>query len=494
MIRASADWAQRRSGGAQARYRVHVGAGESVHHVRDYTVLRWRVGVDFRFADHRQPLRCDMIGVTVVAAVVAGYALVAARLDRLWISAPMVFVAVGAILGPSATGSFSLNVDNEIALAITEITLALVLFADASSLSLRAVEGDAWTPARLLLIALPLTMLAGTLVARGLFPDAGWAAAALIAVILAPTDAALGMAVVSNRAVPVRIRRTLNVESGLNDGIATPFVVVLVTLMLAEEEVEGGSWILESVGEVGLALIAAAVVGAGGGWVLMMARSRGWTAPLSEQIATIALALLSYELSTVIGGNGFIAAFVGGLLFGAASRHELETRVEYTETTAVLASYLVWTIFGAAFVGPVVAAGFDLEPIVYAVASLTVIRMLPVALAMAGGGFRPGTLLFLGWFGPRGLASVVFTLVAIETLGSEMPVSETITTVVTWTVLLSVVAHGLTARPVSNAYGSYCAGLAEAPEAVAVPDHRFRIRSLPGTSDHRGSGVHDDPR
>lgn len=418
-----------------------------------------------------------MIGLVVVLAAIAAYALVAARLDRIWISGPMVFVAVGAIVGSAMTGLLPFNVGNEVALVITEITLALVLFADASSLSLRAVEGDAWTPGRLLLIALPLTMIAGTLVARGVFPDVGWAAAALIAVILAPTDATLGMAVVSNRAVPVRIRRTLNVESGLNDGIAAPFVVVLVTLLLAEE-IDGGSWMLESISEVGLALVAATVVGAGGARVLTFTRGRGWTSPLSEQLATIALALLSYELSTTVGGNGFIAAFVGGLLFGAASRHKLEMRVEFTETSAVLASYLVWTIFGASFVGPVFAAGFDLRPVGYAVASLTVIRMLPVAVAMAGGGFRPRTLLFLGWFGPRGLASVVFTLVAIETLGADMPVSKTVTTVVTWTVLLSVVAHGLTARPFANAYGSYCARLVDAPEVMDVPDHRFRIRSL----------------
>lgn len=425
-----------------------------------------------------------MIGVAIVAATVAAYAMVASKLDRVWISAPMVFVAVGGVIGTSMTGLLPLNVGNEVALVMTEITLALVLFVDASTLSLRAVEGDAWTPGRLIFVALPLTILIGTLVARGIYPEAGWAAAALIAVILAPTDAALGMAVVANRAVPARIRRTLNVESGINDGIAAPFVVVLVALLLSEEEVDGGSWILESLSEVGLALIAAAVVGGGGAWALMHARGRGWTSPLSERIATIALALLAYELSSVIGGNGFVAAFVGGLLFGAASRHKLKMRVEYTEATAVLASYLVWTIFGAAFVGPVMAAGLDPEPILYAIASLTVIRMLPVALAMTGSGFSLRTLLFLGWFGPRGLASVVFTLVVLERLGSEMPVSETVTTVVTWTVLLSVIAHGLTARPLAEAYGTYCASLGDIPEARSVPAHRFRVRSLHDAHSH----------
>jgi NhaP-type Na+/H+ or K+/H+ antiporter len=391
----------------------------------------------------------------------------------------MVFVAAGAIVGPSMTGLLTFNVDNEVALVITEITLALVLFADASSLRLRMVRGDAWTPGRLLLIGLPLTMLLGAVLARGLFPDVGWVAAALIAVIVAPTDAALGMAVVTNRAVPRRIRRTLNVESGLNDGMAAPLVAVLVTVLLAEEEVDGGSAAAEAVGEIGLALVAAVIVGGVGGWALSHAQHRGWTSHLSEQLAIIGLALLSYELSTVIGGNGFIAAFVGGLLFGAATGQMLDMRVEFTETTAVMASYLVWTIFGAVFVGPVLAAGLVWQPILYATASLTVVRMVPVAISMIGSGFRLRTLLFLGWFGPRGLASVVFTLVAVETLGSGTLVSETVTTVVTWTVLLSVVAHGLTAQPLATAYGSYCAALlADTPEGMPVPDQRFRVRSL----------------
>ena len=407
------------------------------------------------------------------------YALVASRLERVWVSGPMVFVAAGAIVGPSMTGLLTFNVDNEVALVITEITLALVLFADASSLRLRMVRGDAWTPGRLLLIGLPLTMLLGAVLARGLFPDVGWVAAALIAVIVAPTDAALGMAVVTNRAVPRRIRRTLNVESGLNDGMAAPLVAVLVTVLLAEEEVDGGSAAAEAVGEIGLALVAAVIVGGVGGWALSHAQHRGWTSHLSEQLAIIGLALLSYELSTVIGGNGFIAAFVGGLLFGAATGQMLDMRVEFTETTAVMASYLVWTIFGAVFVGPVLAAGLEWQPILYATASLTVVRMVPVAISMIGSGFRLRTLLFLGWFGPRGLASVVFTLVAVETLGSGTLVSETVTTVVTWTVLLSVVAHGLTAQPFATAYGSYCAALrADTPEGMPVPDQRFRVRSL----------------
>lgn len=423
-------------------------------------------------------LRCRIIGLAIVAATVVTYALVASRLERVWISGPMVFLAAGVVLGPAVTDQLPVTVGHDAARVVTEGTLALVLFADASMLRLWAVERDAWTPGRLLLVGLPLTMAFGTLLALGLFPGIGLAAAALIAVIVAPTDAALGMAVVTNSSVPRRIRRTLNVESGLNDGIATPFVAVLVTIVVAEERVEGGSAAVQAVAEVGLALFAALVVGGLGGRLLCAAHERRWTSPQSEQLAIIGLALLSYGFSVAIGGNGFIAAFAGGLLFGAATERMLEARVEFTEATAVLASYLVWIIFGAIFVGPVLAAGVELAPILYAVASLTLIRMLPVAAALLRTGFRLPTVLFIGWFGPRGLASVVFALVALEALGAEGLVADTVAVAVTWTVLLSVAAHGITAPSLARAYGDWTTTLGDVPETMAVPEPRSRLRTI----------------
>ena len=277
-----------------------------------------------------------MGGLTALAVVVVAYTLVASKLDRWWITGPMVFVAAGAILGPGGLEVLPFALGNETVLTITELTLALVLFADASTVRLRDVEGDTGLPRRLLFVGLPLTIVAGAVLAYLMFPGVGWAAAALVATILAPTDAALGLAVVTNKAVPVRIRRALNVESGLNDGIATPFVTLFIAVVAAEEGLGDTAWGLEALKQIGLAIVAAVVVGYLGGKLLAVAVERGWTSGVSEQIAILALALLAYGGSVAIGGNGFIAAFAGGILFGAATRRRLAEPVQFTETAGLV--------------------------------------------------------------------------------------------------------------------------------------------------------------
>ena len=298
-----------------------------------------------------------MGGLTALAVVVVAYTLVASKLDRWWITGPMVFVAAGAILGPGGLDVLPFSLGNETVLTITELTLALLLFSDASTVRLKDVEGDAGLPRRLLFVGLPLTIVAGALLAYLMFPEIGWAAAALVATILAPTDAALGLAVVTNRSVPVRIRRALNVESGLNDGIATPFVTLFIAVVAAEEGLGDTAWGLEALKQIGLAIVAAVVVGYLGGRLLAFANERGWTSEVSEQIAILALALLAYGGSVAIGGNGFIAAFAGGILFGAVTRRRLAEPVQFTETLGLSASFLVWAIFGALFVGELLSRG-----------------------------------------------------------------------------------------------------------------------------------------
>ena len=178
--------------------------------------------------------------------------------------------------------------------------------------------------------------IAGALLAYLMFPEVGWAAAALIATILAPTDAALGLAVVTNKAVPVRIRRALNVESGLNDGIATPLVTLFIAIVAAEEDLADTAWGLEALKQIGLAIVAAVVVGYLGGKLLAFANERRWTSEVFDQIAILALALLAYQGSVAIGGNGFIAAFAGGILFGAATRQRLAEPVQFAETDRIV--------------------------------------------------------------------------------------------------------------------------------------------------------------
>jgi sodium/hydrogen antiporter len=418
-----------------------------------------------------------MSGVTALVAVFVIYGLFASRLERSLITAPIFFVVTGLLLGPSGVGVLP-GLDNETTLVITELTLGVLLFADAATVRLRDVEGDARLPVRLLLVGLPLTIALGALAASVLFPEAGWAAAALIASILAPTDAALGLAVVTNPAVPARIRRALNVESGLNDGIATPFVTLFLSLLIAEEGVGSGHWAAEAAKEIGLALVAAVVIGVFGGKLLVLARRLGWTSAISEQLVVLALSLLAYVGAIAIGGNGFVAAFVGGLLFGASTSSRVHEPVEFTETVGLFASFFVWTVFGALFVGPVITG--DIEPIaiLYAVVSLTLVRMVPVAAALAGAGLRRDTVAFMGWFGPRGLASVVFMLIAVEELHGTGAVVDGIVEIATWTILVSVVAHGLSARPLASAYGHRVREAGDIPELADAPEPRGRRRTI----------------
>jgi NhaP-type Na+/H+ or K+/H+ antiporter len=416
----------------------------------------------------------------LLVAVFVVYGLLATRLERWLITAPIFFVAVGTALGSSGADLLPLDLESETTLVITELTLGVLLFADAATVRLREVEGDARIPSRLLLVGLPLTIALGTVVGKALFPDAGWAAAALVASILAPTDAALGLAVVSNPAVPARIRRALNVESGLNDGIATPFVTLFLMLLLSEEGMESGNWAAESAKEIGLALAAAVVIGVLGGRLLLMARRRGWTSQISEQLVVVGLSLLAYEGAVAIGGNGFVAAFVGGLLFGATTAARTHEAVEFTETVGLFASFFVWIVFGAVFVGPVITGHVEPLAIVYAALSLTLVRIVPVAAALAGAGLRRDTVGFMGWFGPRGLASVVFTLIAVEALHEAGPLAGTIAEIATWTIMLSVVAHGVSAAPFARVYGQRITTAGDIPELAKVPEPRVRRRSLTG--------------
>ena len=311
-----------------------------------------------------------------------------------------------------------------------------------------------------------------------MLPSVSWAEAALIAAILAPTDAALGIAVVTNPAVPVRIRRALNIESGLNDGIATPFVTVFLAWSWWPARPKS-DWGIDAVFE--LARGAAIGIGIGylGGWLVRRAKTAEWSTPLSDQLVVLSLAFLAYGAAVNFSGNGFVAAFVAGLVFGAASRGQLHEATEFTDTVGLFSSFVVWVIFGAAFVGPVLRGGVHLRPVLYAVLSLTVVRMLPVAISLIGARLphrhrrvhrlvrtpRPR----LGRLHPHRLRR------AQRPRHSPTRLVE----ITTWTILLSVVAHGLSSGPLAAAYGRHVnREPADAPELTAVAPTRIRKRSL----------------
>jgi NhaP-type Na+/H+ or K+/H+ antiporter len=394
----------------------------------------------------------------------------------------MLFVLAGFLLGPGVTNILPLSPQAEVVKRLAEITLALLLFADASTLNLWQVRDDALLPLRLLTLGMLLTIILGTALGLALLPGEGLAFAALLAAILAPTDAALGLPIFTNTQVPVRIRRALNVESGLNDGIATPFVTLFLAYAVASKENGHVGWLPSALAEIVVAALVGVGVGVLGGRLLIETTRRGWTSGSAEQIAVLGLASTAYFGSLAIHGNGFVAAFVGGLVFGAATRNHFAEPTEFTETVSTFLSLLVWAIFGAVLVNDAFRFTTDWRPITYAALSLTVVRMLPVAIALWGAGLRRDTVALMGWFGPRGLASVVFTLLAVEQFTASNQPVETLATVATWTILLSVIAHGVTAHPFAAWYGRRLSAAGGTPaESVDMPELRKRRAVLAGT-------------
>jgi NhaP-type Na+/H+ or K+/H+ antiporter len=387
-------------------------------------------------------------------ATLAGFALVylafAGLLQRIAFSGALAFATFGLLVGPHVVGLLELNADPDSYRLLVELTLAAVLFGDAAQADVGVLRAAYRAPLRLLAVSLPLTIGAGLVLAIGLFPDFSWIEAALLATVLAPTDAALGKAVVVDKRVPARIRETLNVESGLNDGICVP--VLLLFLLLATGMPDGGApaalvrFALEEIG-VG------ALVGSGVAVIahLLLDRTlrRGWTSREAIPFMASALALLAFALAPILGGSGFIAAFIGGFVWGRLRRRAGGPEVEFDEALGGLLGFVTWVIFGGIVVAPVLLQ-LDLRTFLYAIASLTMVRMVPVALALGGLPFSWPEKLFIGWFGPRGLASIVFVIMVLQ---ADLADDARIAAVAATTILLSVVLHGLTAAPLAARFG-----------------------------------------
>jgi len=417
-------------------------------------------------------------GLVIFLIIVVIYTVVAVWLGRRSITMPMFFLAVGALIGANGLGYLNISLSSETVKLLVEITLALLLFADSSTLKLHQLKDDAGLPVRLLGLALPLIILLGGLLAFVLFPQEGLGFALLIGAILAPTDAALGLAIFTNQRVPVRIRRALNVESGLNDGIATPFVTLFTALAVAELAQKLTGWLAFAVLEIAIAVAVGSVLGMSGGWLFALAMRHRLTSRATEQIGTLALALAIYFSSIALGGNGFIAAFVGGLFFSYVTRHRQHHAVEFTEAAGTLLSLFIWTIFGSVLVIPLFTA-FNPLALLYAVLSLTLIRMLPAAISLVGTHFRRDTKLVMGWLGPRGLASVVFTLIAFESFREIARPHQTLFAIAGWTILLSVILHGFSALPLARWYANRLkTAPASIPELLEVPDLEPRQNRL----------------
>lgn len=403
-------------------------------------------------------------GLTLVIAVaVLAWSLLSGRLRRLDLSAPIFFVAVGLLAQSEPLSLVHVQVSSGVLRGLVEVTLALLLFSSAARVNLRRLRSDAAVPTRLLLLGLPLTIALGTALALLLFGGLDAWHAAVIAAAVAPTDAALGAQVVEDPHVPARIRRVLGVESGLNDGIATPFVTFFIA-GAAGEAVHLTSSLVTALAEMSIAVVIGAAVGLGGGWLLTLTTRAGWVGPGFRELSVLALALVAYAGSLESHGNGFIAAFVAGLAYGAVvpERHQ-PMALDLDEQVGNLLSYLVWFAFGAVVLPTLTRITWQIA--VFAVLAVTVVRMLPVAVALLGTHLSRTTVAFVGWFGPRGLASVVFGLIAYDSLtGSAASVT---IAAIALTVVLSVLTHGVTARPLSRRYGDAARAL-----HASRPEHR----------------------
>ncbi len=425
--------------------------------------------------------------LAIVAALVFGWGTLSARLERFDVTAPITFVIAGFLLTHGPLLSLGIEPSNELIKELAEFTLVLVLFCDASRVGLHELRADAGLYLRLLGVALPLTIGLGTLLALALVGGGNIWLALLVGAALAPTDAALGAGVMTNPAIPAGIRRLINVESGLNDGIATPFVSVALAGAATAGELAGHGP-AAAAADLALGILIGMAVGSAGGLLVNAARRRGWAAEGFAGSAVLGLAVCAYASALALHGNGFVAAFVGGLAFGTTGGRRGEPLVPFVEETGALVSLLVWLSFGAVAIVPAMK-GLTWQLVLYAVLSLTVIRMAPVAVALVGTRLGWPTVALMGWFGPRGLASVVFALLALEDLGS--PAAGHAVAVITITVLLSVVVHGATAGPLVARYARLLARQADGRAGVEVPDipERRLIRRMASGAQRSDAGT-----
>ena len=411
--------------------------------------------------------------LATLALALLAFAAISGRIDGTPVTSAMVFVAVGLLVGPEALGLLELSSYGEPVKLLAEATLTVVLFADASRIDLRALRREIAIPVRLLGIGLPLTLVAGLVAAVALLADLSLSEALLLAVILAPTDAALGQAVVTLPRLPSRIRQGLNVESGLNDGICVPLFFIALGIAEAEAGTIGDGAAARLVAEqIGYGIVAGAIAGAIAAAVVIAAERHANVDAAWLQVGPLAGAALAYGIASPIGGSGFIAAFVGGMVFGGLLPGRAEHVGDLLEEGGAVLGAVTFVVFGAVLLGP--ALGHVTVAIVAcALLSLTLVRMLPVAISLLGTGARAPTVGFLGWFGPRGLASIVFAVMLEE--GSDLPHEETILVTVFVTVGFSVLLHGLTAAPLAERYAGWFAAhpldrvAAEAVEAPELP-------------------------
>jgi len=387
----------------------------------------------------------------IAAVLILGYGLFSKQAEKSIITPPMVFVFIGLIVSFFRFDDTKVGLHAPLVKVIAELTLILVLFLDASTINLKRLIVERKLPIRLLLFGLPFTMLLGILIAKPLFPDMNIWIVALMALILSPTDAALGLAVVTSKFVPEKIRQTINVESGLNDGIALPPILICVAALSVHDSHGTGFeyWGLFTLKQFVFGPIIGGLVGYLGGLLVERATKRDWMNTTFQQLISLSLAILAFSLAEAVHGNGFIAAYFAGLLLGTTTHSVRERIHDFGEAESQALQLLIFLLFGMVLI-PRFYQHWDWQAWIYAILSLTVIRILPVVLSLAGTDLSRGTKYFIGWFGPRGIASILYLLMVTIELGTAG--LEKMVAVIVLTVTLSIYLHGVSANPLSQLF------------------------------------------
>jgi NhaP-type Na+/H+ or K+/H+ antiporter len=410
--------------------------------------------------------------LATVGLAVLLLAAVSRRLSATPVTPAMVMVAIGIIVGPLVLDDISVAPTSATVRTLAEATLAVVLFSDSSRIDLRALGHELSMPARLLGVGLPLTIATGTLAATAAFGSFSLSEALLLAVILAPTDAGLGASVVTDPRLPQRVRQSLNVESGLNDGICVPILlIVLATASGSEASAHPLNVLAE---EIGYGLLGGVVAGLLAGYVVILAGALRLIAEEWRQIIPVAAAVFAFGSADALGGSGFIAAFIAGMLYGLLTRKDAAKAMGFIDEAGALLDAVTFLVFGAVLLGPTFE-DLSWHVVLYGLLSLTVVRMLPVAISLWGTHAKAPTVAFIGWFGPRGLASIVFAVIVEDTHQAQ---STTILTATYLTVGLSVLLHGLSAAPLVTRYFRWyaTAGAKRPPTMERKPAHEHRTR------------------
>lgn len=419
----------------------------------------------------------EPLAYALIAAFVVLYGVVSKKLDSTIISGPMIFVIFGFLLSGSVTGLIT-SKDHTLINIIANLTLILVLFSDASRISLGLFRREQDLPKRLLGIGLPLTIFVGVFAGLFLFTGIPLWQAAILATILAPTDAALAQAVINSERVPGRIRQALNVESGLNDGICFPILLLFIYLADTSGGVRPASyWIQFITFQLILGPLAGTVVGYVGGKAVLWGTKSKWMSGNYQRLSGLALAVTAYFVADLLGGNGFMSAFFAGLIFGHVARKVSGPIYDFGEAEGQLFILLTFMLFGAVMV-PDALGGISWRYILYAIISLSVIRIIPVAISLIGKGLSTPSLLYMGWFGPRGAASILYVLIVVDK--HDFSAENIIFNVTAITVLLSVFLHGLTAVPGANAYAE---SIEKMPTEDKNPEMK-KVKHMPTRAKH----------